>query len=452
MDFTNKKICILGYGRSGKAAAERLFFAGAHVKVSESKPVGANGRLPVPPEGIEYESGGHTLGFCLDNDFIVVSPGIHLDIPVIEEAIKKGVPVISEIELASMFFSKPMIAITGTNGKTTTTTLTGEIFKKAGYRVAVAGNIGIPLVSVDDKDLDYIIAEISSYQLETIDRFSPHIAVMLNLTPDHMERYGTMEAYGKAKQRIFKNQTSGDFLVYNHDDVEVREMTKNAYSRKVPFSRKESVSGGPFVNGGYMVRLNENYLESIIKISAIRIKGDHNIENALAAVSTALLCKIPVSDIAAALKEFGGVEHRIEHVATINGVEFLNDSKATNPDSTIVALKAVGKGGDIILILGGRDKGTDLADMSALVKERTKAVILIGEAGPRFEKALRASGFGNIHYETTLENAVRRGFSLSSKGDKVLLSPACASFDMFEDYEHRGRVFKESVRKLKDAL
>ncbi len=448
MDFQNKKVCIIGYGKSGQAAAERLLAAGAVVKVSEGNNVGAGRDLPVRSNKIQFESGGHTADFCCDSDMIVVSPGVHLDIPAIEEARKKDIPVISEIELAFLFFSKPIIAVTGTNGKTTTATLIGEMLKSARLRAVVAGNIGLPLVSIDDSSLDYVVAEVSSYQLETIDRFRPHIAVLLNLTPDHMDRYKTMEAYTEAKKRIFMNQTPDDVCIYNHDDDLVREALSDVVSKRAPFSRKEALDSGLFVNQGFAVRLNENVADAVFNAAEVRIKGGHNLENALAAASAALCCGVPYADIAGTLREFPGVEHRIEFVRSVNGVDFFNDSKATNPDSTVVALKALSRGNNIVLILGGRDKGTSLKEMCDTVKSSAKSVVLIGEASDRFEWELKERGFSQVHRSASLEDAVKLSFSMSSSGDSVLLSPACASFDMFKDFEDRGRAFKGIVNGL----
>ena len=447
MDFQNKKICIIGYGKSGRAAAERLLSAGATVKVSENI-VGPIHELAVRSEKIQFEHGGHTIDFCCDADIIVVSPGVHLDIPVVEEALKRELSVISEIELAFLFFSKPVIAVSGTNGKTTTTTLIGEILKNAGLRVAVAGNIGLPLVSIDDSGLDYIVAEVSSYQLETIDRFRPHIAVLLNLTPDHMDRYKTMDAYIAAKKRLFMNQTPDDLCVFNFDDSLVRQSVEDVVSKKISFSRKQAVGNGFFINEGFAVRLNENIIEAVFKTEDVKIKGDHNLENALAAASVASLCGVSHADISKTLREFSGVEHRIEFVRSLNGVDYFNDSKATNPDSTVVALKTVSKGKNTILILGGRDKGTCLKDMCDAVVPAAKEVVLIGEAAERFETELKSHGFKSVHKAGSLEDAVKLSFSLSESGDSVLLSPACASFDMFKDFEDRGRAFKEIVNDL----
>lgn len=447
MDFRNKKVCIIGYGKSGRAAAERLLAAGATVKVSENMK-GTIHELPLQSDDIHFEFGGHTADFCCDAEMIVVSPGVHLDIPAIEEARKRDIPVISEIELAFMFFSKPVIAVSGTNGKTTTATLIGEMLKKSRLRTVVAGNIGLPLVSIDDSSLDFIVAEVSSYQLETIDRFRPHIAVLLNLTPDHMDRYKTMEAYVTAKKRLFLNQTPDDVCIYNQDDDLVREAVSDVVSKRAPFSRKQALDSGLFINQGFAVRLNENVADAVFSTDEVRIKGEHNLENALAAASAALCCGVPYADIAGTLREFPGVEHRMEFVRSVNGVDFFNDSKATNPDSTVVALKAISRGGNVILILGGRDKGTSLKDMCDTVKYSAKSVVLIGEASDRFEWELKERGFSQVHRSASLEDAVKLSLSMSSSGDSVLLSPACASFDMFKDFEDRGKAFKGIVNGL----
>lgn len=454
MDFNGKKICIIGFGKSGVAVAKKMLEQGAIVKVSESNQKDAvlKQKIDLDISSIDFEFGGHTAGFCTLSDIIVVSPGVHLDIGPLEEAKKKNIPIISEVELAFMFFKKPVIAITGTNGKTTTTMLVGEILKRAGFRVGVGGNIGFPLISIDDKDLDYIVAEISSYQLEAIENFRPRIAVILNLTPDHLERYKTMSEYGKTKARIFENQGTDDFVIFNLSDPLVSEMVSLARSKKIPFSSKEAVEGGYFVNNGYLAKLNENVIRSIIRVDDVRIKGVHNIENCLAAVASAALCGVPFEQIAKTLKEFEGVEHRIEPVETINNISFINDSKATNPDSTIVALKTVAKNNNVILILGGKDKGTDLSAMIDEIKRSAKEVVLIGEATERFKKALVSAGFMNFHLVSSMEEAVERSYKLAKAGDSVLLSPACASFDMFSDFEHRGKVFKHIVRKIKNEI
>lgn len=423
--FKEKKITVFGLAKSGIAAAKKLALLGAKVKVSEVKPESA-----VDPKvvcelkalGVNVELGGHSKD-ALTAELIVVSPGIHLDIPILEQVKQKGIPIISEIELAYSLLSKPIIAVTGTNGKTTTTTLIGELLKAGGKKVVVAGNIGAPLVEVDDSNLDYIVAEISSYQLETIDSFKPWISIILNIQPDHLERHGSMEEYINQKSRIFMNQVGDDYLVFNQDDSKVLKMVKKAKAKLIGFSTKhpEIITIAP----------NE-----------IKIPGRHNLENSLAAASAAYLCGVKKETVAKVLKTFPGVEHRIEFVALINGVEFYNDSKATNPDSTLVALETF-KGKGLILILGGKDKGTDLSLLCQKVKENVKDVVLLGEATDRLKKALEKSGYNNIHLATSMEEVVDQSLSLANKGDIVLLSPACASFDMFANFEERGRVFKK---------
>jgi UDP-N-acetylmuramoylalanine--D-glutamate ligase len=302
---------------------------------------------------------------------------------------------------------------------------------KAGRkRVAVGGNIGLPLIEIEDKRLDYIVAEVSSYQLESIEKFKPWISLILNIQPDHLERHHSMEEYIRQKARIFMNQTGDDYLIYNLDDPNVADMVKNAKARLIGFSRNQS---------------------EIITLSpeAIKIPGRHNLENALAAAQAAYLCGVKKEAVARVLAKFPGVEHRIEFVRILKGVEFYNDSKGTNPDSTLVAIDTFpGKG--INLILGGRDKGVALDLLAQKVKEKVKSVILIGEAAGRFESALRDAGFNNIYQAGfSMEEAVKQSFAQAQTGEVVLLSPACASFDMFKNFEERGKVFKQLCSSLK---
>ncbi|MBN2057458.1 MAG: UDP-N-acetylmuramoyl-L-alanine--D-glutamate ligase [Candidatus Saganbacteria bacterium] len=425
-----QRIAVLGLAKSGLAAAERLKGLGKQVFLSETKP-----RSQISPAslkalaelGLEAEFGGHSQKVLLA-DLIVISPGIPLDIPIVRQAAAKGIPVISEIELAYRLLTKPIIAITGTNGKTTTTTLIGELLKAAGKKVAVAGNIGEPLVLVDDTALDYIIAEISSYQLETIVDFRPWISVILNIQPDHLVRHGDMSGYIKAKARIFINQTGDDYLVFNEDDPAVKKMAKTASCRLKGFSK-------------------DCFKIITLDPKEIKIPGRHNLENSLAAATVADICGVDKQVVAEVLKNFPGVEHRIEMVAEGNGVTYYNDSKATNPDSTLVALETfAGRG--IVLILGGKDKGTELATLSKKIKEFVKFVVLIGEATDRFAAALKQAGYSAVSRVNDLEAAVRTAGAKAVKGDIVLLSPACASFDMFANFEERGRVFKQIVKEV----
>lgn len=418
---------MFGLARSGIAAAQRAASMGAKVFVTEIKPVSEDAR-ELKGQGIDVELGGHSPR-SIEADLIIVSPGIHLDIPILEEAKKKHIPIISEIELAYQILKKPIIAVTGTNGKTTTTTLIGEMLKAGGKKVAVAGNIGNPLVAVEDHDLDYIVAEISSYQLESIKDFRPWISVILNIQEDHIERHGSMAEYINQKSRIFMNQAGDDYLVYNQGDPHVLEMIKVARANLIGFST--------------------NHPEIItIHPGNIRIPGKHNLENALAAAEAAYLCGVGKEVVAEVLRTFAGVEHRIEPVKTVKGIEFYNDSKATNPDSTLAALDTF-VGRRVILILGGKDKGVGLDALCEKVKQTAKAVVLVGEATERFNQALIKSGYQNISMAKSMKGAVKQAFKLGEKEDVVLLSPACASFDMFANFEERGKVFKDLVHAIK---
>jgi len=374
----------------------------------------------------------------------VLSPGVPSDIPILKQAKKMNIPVIGEIELAYSFLKKPIIAVTGTNGKTTTTALIGKMLKDNGYKAAVAGNIGYPLISVNDSKLDYIVAEISSYQLETIKEFKPWISVILNITEDHLTRHKTMKEYVKAKAVIFKNQGKKDHLIFNADDKRVVKISRHAKCNKIAFSRVTYPKGGAFIKDKIIYFKNKK----ICAVDDIRIKGEHNIENSLAAVSAAMLCNVPPASIRKTLIKFKGVEHRIEYVKKTGGVSFYNDSKGTNPDSTIVAIRTIYPAHDIVLILGGRDKMTDLTQMCKEVKEHVKEVVLLGEAKSRFMKNLKKYGYKRIHEAGNFADAVRRSYKLAVPGDAVLLSPACASFDMFKNFEERGKVFKKIVANI----
>jgi UDP-N-acetylmuramoylalanine--D-glutamate ligase len=413
MDLKNKRVTIFGLGKSGIAARDKLSSLGANVRTTDSRD---------KPHSLEDIDGAN---------LIVVSPGVHLDIPVLSEAKKRGIKIVSELELASWFLKKPIVAVTGTNGKTTTTTLIGEMLKAAGKKVYIGGNIGAPLVEVDDTGLDFIVAEVSSYQLEAVESFRPFVSVILNIQPDHLERHHTMEEYVRQKARIFAQQTGDDYLVYNEDDPAVVQMVRSAGCRVVGFAKARAA-------------------EIItIKPAEIKIPGRHNLENALAAAQAAYLCGVPKETAAQVLRTFPGVEHRIEYTVTVNGVEFYNDSKGTNPDSTMVAIDTF-PGRGIVLILGGRDKGVDLTPLINKIKEKVKAVVLIGEAAPKLAAALKAANYPAIFLSGySLEAAVKQAFSLAQTADLVLLSPACASFDMFNNYEERGTVFKQLCQKLK---
>ncbi|MFH1709459.1 MAG: UDP-N-acetylmuramoyl-L-alanine--D-glutamate ligase [bacterium] len=437
------KITVFGAGKSGLAAAKKLgkeiVFLTEEKKYLDPKTLRSLKKLKIP-----FELGGHTKKALEGTDLIVVSPGIPLDIPILEEAKRKKIPIMGEVELAYTFIKTPIIAVTGTNGKTTTAVLIGRLLKDYGYRTAVAGNIGYPLTAVNSSKLDYVIAEISSYQLETVQNFKPWISIILNITQDHLSRHKTMKEYARTKAAIFRNQGKKEHLIYNIDDTRVKSIARSARCRKTAFSRKIPLKNGVFVKDGSIFYNNK----MICSTDEIRIKGGHNIENSLAAVSAALLCKVSPGFIRNTLMKFKGVEHRIEFSRKIRGISFYNDSKGTNPDSTIVAIKTLYPDHGIVLILGGRDKRTDLTQMCAAIKEHVKDVVLIGEAKERLRKNLEKTGFKRIHEALSFKEAVKRSYKLAAPGDAVLLSPACASFDMFSNFEERGKVFKKIVANI----
>jgi len=448
-----KKITIFGLGQSGLAAAKKLISLGATVLVTEERNRDDidNGNLAeIQNLGISLECGGHTLASIENSELIVMSPGIHLDLAVLKEAKKRGIPIISEIELAYNLIGKPIIAVTGTNGKTTTVTLISKILESAGKRVAAAGNIGNPLISVDDKNLDVVVVETSSYQLEGTLEFKPWISILLNITEDHLERHENMEEYAKAKSRIFANQKNSDFTIYNIEDCHILSIVKNAKSKLVPFSLERELDCGLFLKKDFITARLGGKEIPILRKEDIKIQGKHNLENVLASSAAALIAGARAITIKECLRLFRGLEHRIEHVKTLFGVEFYNDSKSTNPDSAIAALRTLKQ--NIILIAGGKDKGTDISPLCNEICKTAKTIILLGEAKERFSKALIEHGFRNIHSVLNMEEAVTLAFNIAKKGDKVLLSPACSSFDMFKNFEERGEVFKNAVLALEKKL
>ena len=437
------KIAVFGAGISGLAAAKKLGKNSAFLTESKEH-LDAKTLSTLKKSGIKFELGGHTEKALQGTDLIVVSPGIRLDIPILKTAKKRGIPIIGEIELAYSFIKKPIIAVTGTNGKTTTTALIGQILKDHGCKVAVAGNIGNPLISVNDAKLDLVVAEISSYQLETVKNFKPWISIILNITEDHLTRHGTMASYSEVKSRIFSRQGKDDVLIYNSDDKEVVRIAGKAKCKKIAFSQKNKLVNGISVHKGSIFYGSK----LICGIKDIKIKGAHNVENCLAAVAAALLCNVPASSIRRTLMSFKGVEHRIEFVKKTAGVSFYNDSKGTNPDSTIVAIRALYPAHKLILILGGRDKMTGLWGLCREIKSHVKKVVLLGEAKERFMRNLKKCGVKGILEAGTFKDAVVMSYKLAARGDAVLLSPACASFDMFKNFEERGKVFKKIVQHL----
>jgi UDP-N-acetylmuramoylalanine--D-glutamate ligase len=396
-------------------------------------------------EGIAVEAGGHGLLTFRRQDLIVVSPGVPVDTPELIQVKKFGLPIIGELELAAHYLRGKVLAITGSNGKTTTTTLCGEILAAAKLPVQVGGNIGVPVIELVDASREdgWSVLEVSSFQLETTYEFHPQIAVILNIPPDHLDRHGSFENYAAAKERIFARQTGDDALVLNADDDAAKSAAARATSRVFWFSRTRVVRQGAFVHDGVILfRASEQAgAEPVLKVADIPLKGAHNVENVLAAVCAARLAGVEAETIRAAVTDFHAVEHRLEFVATINGVDYYNDSKATNVDATVKAIAAFP--GGIHLILGGKDKNSDYRQMRGLITERVKTVYTIGAAADKIYTHIE--GAAPIVSAGTLEAAVARAGAAAQPGEIVLLAPACSSFDQFENYEHRGRVFKETV-------
>lgn len=394
---------------------------------------------------IEYETGGHT-DQLLKSDYIILSPGVPSTIKIIQKIKAEGIPIFSEIELSSWFCRGKIIAITGSNGKTTTTTLIGEIIKKAGLEVEVCGNIGRPFAeAVKHIPQDgYAVVEVSSFQLEMIEDFAPHIALILNLTPDHLDRYDSFDLYKKAKYQITINQKTSDYLILNAEDRVIAADKISTSAEKIYFSHNRILPTGVFQRGGSLVGFAEGKEQQIIETAQIKIPGPHNLQNAAAAGLTALLLGIKPEVIAETLKSFAGVEHRLENVGSSAGINFVNDSKATNVDSVCYALRSLGT--PIHLIAGGRDKGGDFVPIIKYGEKNIKNIVLIGEAREKMFDQLGKS-FA-VLFADSMEEAVQKLFELASPGDTILLSPACASFDMYDNFEHRGRLFKEAVAAL----
>jgi len=447
MELKGKKVLVVGLGKSGLAAALFLRRRGAQVTVSDVRSAEALAKdIPaLLEEGIMVETGGHGLLTFRRQDLIVVSPGVPLDTPELVQVKSFGLPVIGELELAGRFLKGNTVAITGSNGKTTTTTLLGEILKEGGLPTLVGGNIGVPVVSLIDESTDqtWSVLEVSSFQLESTAQFHPKIAVILNITPDHLDRHGTFENYALAKERIFAAQDAGDFLVLNADNVRAAHSAAHSATSAYWFSVEHPVEQGAWLEQGFVVyrAAPDGTTERIMPLSGIPLKGAHNVENVLAAVVAARLAGVPAEAIQRAVEEFRAVEHRLEYVATLNGIEFYNDSKATNVDATAKAVAAFSKG--VHLILGGKDKNSDYTQLAQLLRDRVCAVYTIGAAAAKIESHLR--GVVSIHSCVTLDKAVNAAATAARPGDVVLLAPACSSFDQFENYEHRGRVFKELV-------
>jgi UDP-N-acetylmuramoylalanine--D-glutamate ligase len=447
MDLKGKKVLVVGLGKSGLAAALFLRRQGARVTVSDVRSAEALAKeIPaLLEENIAVEAGGHGLLTFRRQDLIVVSPGVPLDTPELAQVKSFGLPVIGEVELAARFLKGKMLAITGSNGKTTTTTLCGKILEAGKIPVAVGGNIGVPVIALveDSREGAWAVLEVSSFQLETTVEFRPEVAVILNITPDHLDRHGTFENYVAAKEMIFANQKAGDALVLNADDPLSSHSAARSHSRIFWFSSKRAVDQGAYVDKGTIVfrPAAGADAEVVLGVDKIPLKGSHNIENVLAAVVAAKLVGVASPAIRQAVEAFHAVEHRLELVATLGGVQYYNDSKATNVDAAAKAISSFP--GGIHLILGGKDKNSDYSQLNNLLRERVKTVYTIGSAAAKIESHIK--GATAVESAVTLAEAVSRAGNAAQPGDIVLLAPACSSFDQFENYEHRGRVFKDLV-------
>ena len=446
-----KNIMVVGMGKSGKAATEVLAECGAVVTCQDAsdasrmdsgflkhlEEIGAKtcfGRIPEDLTGF---------------DMLVLSPGVPSDLDYIREAEKAGAEIIGELELAYRLTPARFAAITGTNGKTTTTTLTGEIFKAAGRKTHVVGNIGNPVVTdaVMAGPEDWMVTEVSSFQLETVREFRPVVSAILNLTPDHLNRHKTMEAYGNAKANVAARQTEDEYLVVNYDDPAVMALTSRSKATVIPFSRKSVLDHGAYLDGtSIVIRDTDGSIHYICDKGDLRIIGDHNVENVLAASAVCYFAGIDEEVIGKAVREFPGVEHRIEFCGRAGGVDYYNDSKGTNVDAAVIAIKALEN--NIILIAGGDGKSQDFTDLAEHLRDGVIALVLLGRDAPVIEEAARKAGYENIYHCRDMEECVRKSSELAREGDKVLLSPACASWDMYPNYEVRGRHFKQCVKDI----
>lgn len=450
-EVSAKKILVVGMGRSGIAAVKELHKLGATVTAQDINTVDKLDPKFITyldREAIEYYFGSipeHMDVF----DMVVLSPGVNPNLDFLVDGRNAGVEIIGELEMAFRLSRGKYVAITGTNGKTTTTSLVGKIFEKAGRKSTVVGNIGIAAISKvqDSTDDEWMIAEASSFQLETISEFKPVVSAILNFTPDHLNRHGNMDAYGACKAAIASNQTEDEYMIVNYDDKACLALSRATKAKVVPFSRQESLGFGAYLEDGYIVIRDENgIVHQICNSEELKIIGDHNIENALAAAAISFFAGIDCEAISDAIEKFPGVEHRIECCGVVDGVKFYNDSKGTNVEASIIALKALKE--NIILIAGGDGKAQDFTELSENLAGRVKSIVLLGRAAKDIEKAATAAGFTSIYFENDMNDCVKKALSLAAEGDKVLLSPACASWDMYDNYEQRGEHFKSCVNLL----
>lgn len=450
MNFTGKKILIVGAGKSGIAAANLLSGSGAEVCLFDSKKTDAEEirkALRSDYDG-SVACGEISADMAEKLDTLVLSPGVPKDLPWILEYEKKNVKIIGEVELAYYYTKGRIVAVTGTNGKTTTTALTGEIMKKKYGNTLVGGNIGIPYTEICLKSDDdaVTVAEMSSFQLDTVETFRPAVSMILNITPDHLDRHHTMENYINAKLNCTLNQTEEDLCILNYEDPILQKVAGRIKAKICWFSSKRTLENGMFYENGAIYRAKDNKVTKIIDVNEMKLIGRHNYENAMAAVAAGLFMGVSLNDIRETLKEFNPVEHRIEYVTTVNDVKYYNDSKGTNPDASIQAVKAMT--GPTFLIGGGYDKGSEYDEWINAFDGKIKKLILMGQTAEKIADCARRLGFTEIEFVNSMEEAVDYCYSNAVPGDTVLLSPCCASWGMFKNYEERGRIFKELVRNL----
>ncbi|MBC7319491.1 UDP-N-acetylmuramoyl-L-alanine--D-glutamate ligase [bacterium] len=444
MDLKGKRITVIGYGKTGEACVRALLRLGARVKLSERKK-----DLNVP-NGIEVELGRHTEEFILDSDLIIVSPGVKWNEPILERARSNGIEVISEVELAYRLTNTPIIAITGTNGKTTTTSLTAHILSTK-KDIKLVGNIGIPFIGeVLDSKPEYFVLEVSSFQLQGTTFFRPKIGVLLNIASDHLNWHNSMEEYIEAKKKLFTNQEKEDILIYNRDDSNVVEAVKDARSRGISFSLEDKDKSEIYIKDN-SIRFNMPEFSNLsIPLDNIKLIGRHNLANIMCASIVGLLCGIPLDDLVKAIETFTPYPHTLERFLDYAGLTFIDDSKATNPHATISALRSITR--DKVLILGGQDKGMDFTDLlSELKRTNVRHICLIGETREKLRELFVKNDIKNFSVHNSLEEAVLTAIDNAKKGDFILFSPACASFDMFRNYAERGERFKEIVYRWKSS-
>ena len=452
MDLKNKNVLLVGLAKTGVSTIKKLNKLGANIIVNDIKP---KEKLEGIIEEIDnLDNIEYVLGKHLENieniDLTIVSPGVPLDLPFIEKIKSEGIKIIGEVELAYKLSKNPtFIGITGTNGKTTTTSLVGEMFKKANKDTYIVGNIGNPVIDTVDltNENSYLVTELSSFQLESIEDFKPKVSTIINITEDHLNRHHTMENYINAKARIFKNQDKADFTILNYDDSIVRDLGESSNGNVLYFSIKEEVKQGAYLdkNNNIVIKVDGKELVLMNK-SELSLPGNHNLENAMSAILMAYVLNIDTDVIIDTLRTFKGVEHRLEFVTNKDGIMFVNDSKGTNPDSTIKAITSYEK--PIVLIAGGYEKQSDFTEMIKYATKNVKALVLLGQTADKIATTAKEHGIDNISKVEDMEAAVKKAYEIAESGDVVLLSPACASWDMYPNFEARGLDFKENIYKL----